>query len=94
MPNVVTHPTPNPNSLKFTKEGVRFSESGPCSYDSASDADDNPIAARLLALRGVANVFIVPEFVTITKHPAAHWDLIAQSAERIITEYAEPSSED
>lgn len=88
MPTVNTHPTPNPDSLKFTIDGVRFVPSGLYSYGAAAEAAEDPLASSLFALRGVANVFIVPDFVTVSKHPAASWDRLVRSIEHILKEHA------
>ena len=84
MPRVTTQPTPNPNSLKFSIEGHSFIESGMQAFGSAREAEDDALGAALFALSGVANVFIVPAFVTVTKHPAADWDRLATAIERIL----------
>src|SRR5690606_35782143 len=88
MPNVTAHPTPNPNSLKFTLAGARFIPSGLVSFGAAEEAAGDPLGSALFAVRGIANVFIVPDFVTVTKHPAASWDQLVPSIERILTEHA------
>ena len=82
------HPTPNPNSLKFTLAGARFLDTGLRSFSSPEDATGDPLGSALFAVRGISNVFVVPDFVTVTKHPAAHWDQLMPSIERILTEYA------
>ena len=84
MPRVTTQPTPNPNSLKFSIEGHSFIDSGMQAFSSAREAAADPLGAALFALDGVANVFIVPAFVTVTKHPAASWDRLATAIERIL----------
>ena len=66
-------PTPNPNAGKFTVAGgLPFAERR--SYDSAAAAEGDAIGAALLALPGVASVFMVGDFVTVTRHPEADWD--------------------
>ena len=84
MPRVTTQPTPNPNSLKFSIEGHSFIDRGMQAFSSAREAAADPLGAALFALDGVANVFIVPAFVTVTKHPAASWDRLATAIERIL----------
>ena len=79
-----THPTPNPNSLKFTAKKRSFVESGMESYNSPSEAAGHPLAERLFALPGVANVFILPQFLTLTKHPAADWSILLPKVEKAL----------
>ena len=46
-------------------------------YDSAEAAADDPVAAPLMALEGVRGVFMVADFVTVTKAPEASWAELA-----------------
>ncbi len=87
MPTVTASPTPNPNSLKFSANGATFLESGLEAFNSANDAENHPLGRRLFALDGVQNVFIVPQFVTVTKHPAASWTPLAEAIERVLLEH-------
>ena len=84
---VQSRPTPNPNSLKFESDGAPFVESGLLAFHSLREAAGHPLAADLFALRGVESLLIVPDFVTVTKHPAADWDLLAEGVERVLTEH-------
>lgn len=84
---IQTRPTPNPNSLKFEIDGGTVVESGLLAFHSSNEASEHPLAAELFALRGVESLMIVPEFVTVTKHPAADWDLLAEGVERVLTEH-------
>ena len=80
-------PTPNPNSLKFEAPGVRLVEDGLHAFHSAREASDHPLGAELFSLPGVHSLMIVPEFVTVTKHPAADWSLLAEGVERVLREH-------
>ena len=83
MAKISTHPTPNPNSLKITR-GDRFIESGLESFSSVSEAGDHPLGAPLIAIDGVANVFIVPDFLTITKTPGSRWDDVLSAVKSVL----------
>ncbi|CAN5635416.1 hypothetical protein BH23BAC4_BH23BAC4_06840 [soil metagenome] len=89
MPKIQALPTPNPNSLKFVLNGDKFPVEGLSAFGSAREAEHDPLGNDLFSLRGVANVLIVPEFVTVTKHPAADWNLLVQKIERILTDHIE-----
>ena len=84
---VQSRPTPNPNSLKFETDAGPFVESGLLAFHSLREAAEHPLAAELFALRGVESLLIVPGFVTVTKHPAADWDLLAEGVERVLAEH-------
>lgn len=66
-------PTPNPNAGKFTVGRTLVEGRRGRTFDSAQAAADDPVASRLLALDGVRSVFMVADFVTVTKDPAASW---------------------
>lgn len=87
MPKIQMSPTPNPDSLKFTLSKGHFIESGMESFSTPEEADAHPLGRRLFSLPGVANVFILPQFVTVTKHPAEDWDILLPKIENAITSY-------
>ena len=65
--------TPNPDAMKFTldtKLEAMFNAT------SAEAAADNPFVADVFAAGGVATVFGVNDFVTVTRQPGADWDPI------------------
>jgi len=66
-------PTPNPNAGKFVLEGERVVEGSGRSYASADAAAENPLAAALFGIEGVVGVFMVADFVTVTKVADADW---------------------
>jgi len=80
-------PTPNPNSLKFDVEGVALTDEPLLAFHSLLEASSHALAADLFALRGVESLLIVPHFVTVSKHPAADWDLLAEGVEQVLKEH-------
>jgi hypothetical protein len=80
-------PTPNPNSIKITHAGAPFLEGGMESFGSADQAAGHALGRRLFAVPGVANVFALPQFVTVTKDPAADWDDILPAVEAALDDY-------
>lgn len=89
MPDLRTQPTPNPNALKFSLASTRLIESGLLAFSSSAEAKTHAFATALFAVRGVANVFITPDFATITKHPAADWAEMMPSLRDAFEDYAE-----
>ncbi len=77
---VTIDPTPNPNALKFS---VGQDVGGPKTFVAGRSVDD-PVAAQLLELEGVTSVFMTADFVTLSKHPDAGWEAIADEAKRIL----------
>lgn len=84
---VKPRPTPNPNSLKFEVSGATVLDEGLLAFHSAQEAADHELGSSLFALRGVHSLLIVPGFVTVTKHPAADWDLLSEGVERVLKEH-------
>lgn len=72
--------TPNPNARKFVlREPLSFGVSK--SYESAEQAQDDPLGEALFAIPHVTNVFYVDHWITITQDGKAHWpDLLRQLA--------------
>ena len=75
--------TPNPNALKFT---VSQDVGGPQTFVAGQDADD-PMAAELLGIPGVASIFMTADFVTLTRVPEVDWEPIAAAAEDILNRH-------
>ncbi len=65
--------TPNPDAMKFTLD-TRLEAM--FNATNAQDAAGNPFAAAVFAAGGVATVFGVNDFVTVTRQPGADWDPI------------------
>jgi hypothetical protein len=83
---VEIQPTPNINALKFVVDR-RITEGRSQTFRSAEEATAHPLAAKLFAIPGVVQVFVLNDFVTVTRDPAAGWDAIAASAEAAIREH-------
>jgi hypothetical protein len=75
--------TPNPNAMRFALD-VTLAEM--INADPAAGSDD-PFAAAVLALAGVANLFGVNDFVTVTRVEGAEWDPIVAGVQAAAAEY-------
>ena len=84
---VTPRPTPNPDSLKFDVQGASVIDEGLLAFHSSREAEGHPLGAALFGLRGVHSLLLVPSFVTVTKHPAADWDLLAAGIERVLRDH-------
>lgn len=82
--NVRFQPTPNPNAGKFIVNRKVVEGRSSRSFYSADDASDHPLAAALFELEGVASVFMVDDFVTVTKTPAADWESLIPQVQTAI----------
>lgn len=83
---VETQPTPNINALKFVVNR-RLTEGRSHTFRSQEEAAVHPLAARLFAISGVVQVFVLNDFVTVTREPSASWETIAASAAQVIQEH-------
>jgi hypothetical protein len=67
--------TPNPHAMKFATN-VQVVELGALSFNSAEEAAKHPLGRALWAIEGVAGVFAVRDFVTVTRTPEVAWDVL------------------
>lgn len=81
--NVSITPTPNPNSMKITVDRTVI-DSGSKTFDSESEAASNPLASALFKIGGVASVFMLNNFITVTKQPAADWKAMLPELEKTV----------
>lgn len=80
---VSVQPTPNVNALKFVLNR-RLTEGKSQTFRPPTDARTSPLAAALLAIPGVVQVFFLNDFITVTRDPSASWEVLAGKAEAVI----------
>ncbi|MDQ1396207.1 MAG: Scaffold protein Nfu/NifU terminal [Acidimicrobiaceae bacterium] len=73
MATATPSPSPNPNALRF---GLDITLPDTVSFSDAAAAAGNPFAEAVFAAPGVASVFGVNDFVTVTRQAGADWDPI------------------
>ncbi|HEU0015925.1 MAG TPA: NifU N-terminal domain-containing protein [Longimicrobium sp.] len=74
---VVFQPTPNPHAGKFTVGRTLVEGRSGRTFASAAEAAGHAVAERVFREPGVRSVFVVADFVTVTKHPEADWAELA-----------------
>lgn len=79
--------TPNPNAGKFVVGRQVAAVGTSRSYYDAHEARKDPIARALMSIEGVRSIFMVDDFITITKTHSAHWDTLVPAVERTIREH-------
>jgi len=82
---LVIQKTPNPNARKFVLPRVLFERSQ--NFSSGDAAAEYILAARLMALEGVYNVFWARDFVTVNKRPDIDWDALEASVQGILSDH-------
>lgn len=70
---VRTRETPNPNALQYVLN-AQILDNGNKSYASAKEAAGDVLGEALFKLRGVANVYVTQNFVTVTKEDSVGWN--------------------
>jgi NFU1 iron-sulfur cluster scaffold homolog, mitochondrial len=87
---VRTKDTPNPNALQFVINGVIL-DSGNISFASKKEAEGDKMGTGLFERPGVINVFVMDNFVTVTKDDKTSWvplkDRIWKTIEETVTFY-------
>ncbi|MDR7482528.1 MAG: NifU N-terminal domain-containing protein [Armatimonadota bacterium] len=80
---IAIQPTPNVNAMKFVLNR-RVTDGRSQTFRSADEAAGHPLAARLLAIPGVVQVFLLNDFLTVTRDPAVAWEEIVDAAQAAI----------
>jgi hypothetical protein len=83
MATATPEPTPNPNALKFQLD---VALEGTINVSSPGDAADG-FTRAVMATEGVASVFGVNDFVTVTRRADADWDPIVEAVQAAAAEH-------
>jgi hypothetical protein len=75
--NIEVEGTPNPSAAKFVLGSGSLGEDSR-SYFSAADAEGDPLAERLFGIQGVRALFMVDNFITVTRTDDTAWDEIVE----------------
>jgi hypothetical protein len=89
MPSIQSERTPNPNSLKFTTADERFFHDDIVAISSKAEADHHELGKRLFEIGGIDDVFITPEFVTVSKTASTEWNAVKDDIESTLSDYLE-----
>jgi Fe-S cluster biogenesis protein NfuA len=87
--NIYTESSPNPNSMKFVLNYMLVPDNTSIDFPDAQSAGDSPLASALFELPYVRRVFIMNNFITITKDENTSWDDMILDLKRFLREYME-----
>ncbi|PEN15160.1 hypothetical protein CRI94_02430 [Longibacter salinarum] len=87
MPDFQTETTPNPNSLKITTDAGRFIDDGLVSASSPDDVPEDTLAHKLLSVKGVADILLLPAFLTISRTDGVAWSTLMPKVEDVLTRH-------
>ncbi len=90
---VYTEANPNPNSLKFVANFLISPDNNSYDFESVHTTENSPLAKELFAHKFVERVFIMNNFVTVTKDENSEWEDIIPKLKKTIKNYLE-SGED
>ncbi len=85
LPAIQVQGTPNPNAAKFVLGQSMLGDEGRTYFD-AEAAEGNPLAERLFGVDGVRALFMVDNFITVTKAEGATWDDLVEPIREAIAE--------
>lgn len=83
---VTVEPTPNPNSVKFTLDR-QVTEGRGLTFRSPEEAGEHPLARALLEVEGVQMVFLLNNFITVTRQPGADWSALVPRCREAIEQH-------
>jgi NFU1 iron-sulfur cluster scaffold homolog, mitochondrial len=84
--DLYTESTPNPETLKFVVNKMVYANNS-ADFPTMESAKHAPLAMDLFGFPFVKGVFIMNNFVTITKHPECLWEDIVPSLKAFIKKY-------
>lgn len=88
--HLYTESVPNPNSLKFAINFMLLPEGLDLDFASLAEArGKSPLAEELFALEGVERVFLMSNFITVTKRPDLDWYELVPNLKAFIKDYLE-----
>lgn len=80
---------PNPNSLKFVANYMLVPEGISFDFPDKASASSSPLALELFEYPYVERVFVMSNFVTVTKSPEIDWMEIRDTLKQHILKYLE-----
>lgn len=85
--NIYTEANPNPNSLKFVTNFLIAPENKDYDFETADAATASPLAQGLFQMPFVSRVFIMNNFVTITKNDSVEWPMVKDQLKEYIKQH-------
>ncbi len=80
---VRTRETPNPSALQYVLN-AQVLDHGNLSYASKKDCDGDQLGEALFDLNGVTTVYIMENFITVTKEDSVDWKPLSDQVWKVI----------
>lgn len=87
--NIYTEASPNPESLKFVTNFMLIEDGKGYDFTDLASAERSPLAKMIFEQGGVQRVFIMNNFITVTKNADITWHEIQQTLRDNIKKYLE-----
>ena len=86
--HIYTESSPNPHSMKFVLDFMLLDKDKSMNFSCAQDARDTPLVEDMFAkFDYVENVFLMSNFITITKNPSKQWAEVTRPLRKFLTSY-------
>lgn len=86
--NVYAEMTPNPRTMKFVADRMLIAGNGVAEYKTiGATKGSSDLAEKLFGFPFVSEVFIMGNFITVTKTETIEWDLIVYELREFIRDY-------
>jgi Fe-S cluster biogenesis protein NfuA len=86
---VYTEANPNPNSMKFVANFMITPDQNSYDFEDSLSADNSPLAKKLFDFDFVDRVFIMNNFVTLTKNEKLEWTEVMPKVKDLIKTHLE-----
>ena len=83
---IKTESTPNPNSIKFVLE-KQISGVASVSFEKSHFEAHSAFAKKIFQIEGVDKIFVLDDFVTITKTEQTSWDVLKPQILSILMDF-------
>ena len=80
---IVVESTPNPNTIRFVINRTLI-EQGSEFYDRPPEGEKCLIARKLFEVKGIASLFFIKNFVSLTREPARPWEEVLPKVEEVL----------
>lgn len=79
--------TPNPTTMKFVSNRYLIVDGQQYEFSLEDELSNSPLAAKLLNLPFISNVFIASNFVAVTKTEIIDWEDVIHQLRDLLSEY-------
>jgi NFU1 iron-sulfur cluster scaffold homolog, mitochondrial len=87
--NIYTEATPNPKTLKFVVNYMLLPDGVHFEFKDAASSEKSPLAQSLFEYAWVESVFVMSNFITITRKEEFEWSEVKEEAKLFIKDYLE-----